>query len=247
MTIKTKQLALSLALLLTFFSSSVLKAQHQRYLVAKYMTNPASPLVADVLKTQVPDQQKYTEIMNQLSSHNYFFTLIYDLETNVSLYQLDSISSIPGINPGGNYEFVLKDKSDSLYGKEVFVGSEYYFVGNISELNWEITNETRKIGPYQTTKAISKNLRNCEVWFTTEIPVMSGPEVFAGLPGLVVQVESAFDTTNLQSVKFVPNDQGLLLGLKELKRETDNDKRISLKKVFESKSTTVTTMMNRTK
>lgn len=247
MTIKTKQFAICVALVLTVFSSFSLKAQDQRFLIAKYITNPASPLVVEVLRSQVPDQQKYTEIMSQLSNHNYFFTLIYDLETNVSLYQLDSISSVPGINPGGNYEFVLKDKSDSLYGKEVFVGNEYYFDGNISELNWEITNETRKIGPYQTTKAISKNMINCEVWFTTEIPVMSGPEVFAGLPGLVVQVESAFDKTNLQSVKFAPNDEGFLLNLEELKAETDNNKKISLKKVFESKSTTITKMMNSTK
>jgi len=60
--------------------------------------------------------------------------------------------------------------------------------------NWELTSETKKIGDFVCYKAIKKqNNRKSktleEAWYTSEIPVQFGPNIYNGLPGLVLEVK----------------------------------------------------------
>ena len=59
--------------------------------------------------------------------------------------------------------------------------------------DWEITNETKKIGEFTCYKAIRKKKSNDNaedvVWFTPQIPVQFGPILYNGLPGLVLEVQ----------------------------------------------------------
>ncbi|MFD2742883.1 MULTISPECIES: GLPGLI family protein [Sphingobacterium] len=236
-----------LGLLLTIFSALSLKAQEHRFLIAKYITNPASTVVVDMLKKQISDKDEFNKAMNQISKHNYYFTLIYDTENNTSLYRLDSASTIKGVNAGGNFDFAAKDKEGSIFGKENFVGNTHYFNGKTNEVKWEITNEKRKIGNYECIKAISKNLRKCEVWFTEKIPVNSGPEIFGGLPGLIIKVESAFDQTSLQSLKFVNDFKEFEPAFEKAQSEAIKNKKLPLDKIFESKNNTITMLLNANK
>lgn len=232
-----------LILLIICSSYSQLKAQENRFLVAKYVTNPTSSLIIDLLKEQIQDEEEYQSIINELNNHSYFFTLIYDTENNTSLYQLDSVSSVKNVNAGGNYEFVIRDKDNVLYAKENFVGSEYYLKGKLEELSWEITKEEKKIGEYNCVKAISKDLNHCSVWFTKDIPIISGPEIFSGLPGFILYLENALDQTSLQSLKFTDNVGNFMVNFENLKTETENNKKLTLKRVIESKNHTVMSML----
>ncbi len=232
--------------ILSLFTQQV-SAQEKRYLIAEYVTNPISPILVETLKKQVPDKDQYNEIMNQLSNHSYYFQLIYDTKSNQSIYKLDSLNRVKDVNAAGNFEFVIRESDGSILGKENFVQNVHYFEGNAKELNWEITSETRKIGNYDCTKAIFKNLREYAVWFTTEIPVMSGPEIFSGLPGLVLQVESVFDQTTLRSLKFVDSSQDFESAFEKAKFEADKSKKLALNKVFESKNNMATMIINQVK
>ncbi|MFW5700430.1 MAG: GLPGLI family protein [Cyclobacteriaceae bacterium] len=69
----------------------------------------------------------------------------------------------------------------------------------ISTLNWEITDETQEILGYTVRKAIAPSYEfeskselahgYAIAWFTTEIPIPSGPERYVGLPGLILKLE----------------------------------------------------------
>jgi len=59
------------------------------------------------------------------------------------------------------------------------------------DFGWQITSESKKIGEFECTKAISKPFRGrvYEVWFAPEIPVSSGPWKLCGLPGLILEAK----------------------------------------------------------
>jgi len=73
------------------------------------------------------------------------------------------------------------------------------------EIDWKITSETKKIGEYDTIKAIGKfRGRTYIVWFTNDIPFPIGPWKLKGLPGAILEAEDKekmFEIT-LVSVEF---------------------------------------------
>jgi GLPGLI family protein len=95
-------------------------------------------------------------------------------------------------------------KSDSIL--EVSTGNkDDFFIKFCKSYNWKITNDTTTIFGIQCVKAKSDS--GVTVWFAPSIPVNSGPGVFYGLPGLILQVSNnkyhqLFVTDNIQ--KEVP-------------------------------------------
>ncbi|GAA5087358.1 hypothetical protein GCM10023210_10090 [Chryseobacterium ginsengisoli] len=62
----------------------------------------------------------------------------------------------------------------------------------ISKLNWQIQNDTRKIGKFSCQKATLDFCgRKWEAWFTKEIPLNEGPYIFKGLPGLILSLKDS--------------------------------------------------------
>lgn len=67
-------------------------------------------------------------------------------------------------------------------------GIGFYYDEAIPE--WSLTADTSNINGVLCQKAITElGNRTWTAWFTTEIPISDGPYKFAGLPGLVVQVQ----------------------------------------------------------
>lgn len=66
-----------------------------------------------------------------------------------------------------------------------------------NDIEWEITDEEKMIGEYKVRKAITKSIEidpedeyyngNVIAWFTTDIPIPSGPGRYYGLPGLILE------------------------------------------------------------
>jgi GLPGLI family protein len=72
---------------------------------------------------------------------------------------------------------------------------ELFLISN-PKLVWELKNETKIIGKYQCTKATTIKQINSKgekvkvvAWFTSEIPIPFGPLGYAGLPGLILELE----------------------------------------------------------
>lgn len=67
---------------------------------------------------------------------------------------------------------------------------------------WELSDEKKKIGPYQVQKATTKwGGRNWTAWFSPEIPFSEGPYKFAGLPGLILEIFDEKDNYVFKIVK----------------------------------------------
>ena len=98
-----------------------------------------------------------------------------------------------------------------------------------ADFKWNLTDEIKILNGYEVQKAIGLS-HNTEgrgewdtgdviAWFTTEIPVSSGPERYYGLPGLIVKIEFSkrIMTCELEKVDFdsfptleIPNHQKVI-------------------------------------
>lgn len=62
----------------------------------------------------------------------------------------------------------------------------------LSKMKWRFTGEKKQVGPYPCRSAQTAfRGREYVAWYTDELPITHGPWKFAGLPGAIVEVESA--------------------------------------------------------
>lgn len=86
--------------------------------------------------------------------------------------------------------FRTHDEKDMLKVYDRVGMDVYWYKEAQPEFDWAVSDETRQIGPYRCRKATTTfRGRDWVAWFTEEIPVAEGPWKFAGLPGLIVQVQ----------------------------------------------------------
>ena len=121
-----------------------------------------------------------------------------------SLYQnLPEVSNSDVINESGargNFMMRMPTMNDIMYidlenNKRVeqkeFFDRNFLIEYDDDDTKWKITGNRKEILGYECMEAESvKNDEKITVWFTPLIPISAGPSNFAGLPGLVLAVET---------------------------------------------------------
>ena len=134
--------------------------------------------------------------------------------------------------PGNVYKNL---RTNSQLQNQEFYGKNFLVNDSLLSLNWNLNNESKKIGNYTCFKATSSvptetlawysfswdslsnktdstnlaekeiKMTTIEAWYTPQIPITNGPSDYGGLPGLILEV-SAGDTT-LLCYKIVLNPE----------------------------------------
>jgi len=72
---------------------------------------------------------------------------------------------------------------------DIFLGGNYLYIDNMSEIKWDIGKDTTTMLGYTCQKATTTfRGRNYTAWFAPEIPSNNGPWKFGGLPGLILKI-----------------------------------------------------------
>jgi GLPGLI family protein len=81
------------------------------------------------------------------------------------------------------------DKSVAVSEKEVY-GDKMLVTDSTRKIDWKITGETRDIAGYTCRRANALILDSIYVvaFYAEKIPVSGGPELFSGLPGMILMV-----------------------------------------------------------
>lgn len=71
-----------------------------------------------------------------------------------------------------------------------FLGKYFLIKGTPKGQNWKMTKDIKTINNYVCQKAVyvQDSLNTIEAWFSPQIPVSVGPETYAGLPGLILEM-----------------------------------------------------------
>lgn len=91
---------------------------------------------------------------------------------------------------------IWNDLSNSVSVSQRIVSGNIYLVkDSLIKIKWKITDETREIAGYNCRRANGIVLDSIYVvaFFTNKIPVESGPELFSGLPGMILGVALPYE------------------------------------------------------
>ena len=128
------------------------------------------------------------------------------------------------IASSGEGSTLYKDAAGNYLQEQEMMGKEYLIKDKAEPFEWELSEETKKIGNYTAQKAsftkivdskrFSTGMTEMEnvkdtlqvtVWFTPEIPVSHGPEYYFGLPGLILEVQNQGRTLICEKIELNPS------------------------------------------
>ncbi|MEN0049152.1 MAG: GLPGLI family protein [Bacteroidota bacterium] len=94
------------------------------------------------------------------------------------------VKMIRAINENITYHDI-KNKSTTM--QQGFMGKTFLIQDEAKKYAWKLSNESKEIAGYTCQKAtLEEEDRKVEAWFTTAIPIASGPSNFYGLPGVIL-------------------------------------------------------------
>jgi GLPGLI family protein len=131
----------------------------------------------------------------------------------------------------GEGSALYKNIADQTYLQEQeMMGKEYLVKDKSEPFEWELSEETKKIGNYTVQKAsftkivdsrqFSTGMTEMEnvkdtiqvtVWFSPEIPVSHGPEYYFGLPGLILEVQNQGRTLICEKIELNPSADPVII------------------------------------
>lgn len=81
-------------------------------------------------------------------------------------------------------------RNDTIYESRFGMSPNQKLVYPKPDFNWKITEKQKKIGEYTAHLATMTYYgRDFEAWFSYEVPIFTGPYIFGGLPGLILEFE----------------------------------------------------------
>lgn len=187
----------TLTLLIVFLTSAALYAQHieKPKLVVEYIFY---------------DNLNYMEYDSKLiigDSESIF-------ETKYSKFNTDKPTSNGNVitlnsKLSDQYQYV-NNVLDSLYSFETLDNKTYKVSEVNPKFNWNLNfSDTKKINNYTCNKATMEfRGRSYTAWFAPEIPYFIGPFKFAGLPGLILEIQDDTQTFkwSVTRLKFKNNN-----------------------------------------
>ena len=126
-------------------------------------------------------------------------TVLY-FKNNETIYKEKSAELTEGeVNQEANYMMAFKPKADIIYYNKKenknyiqkdFMGTEFLVKQTVTDYKWKIVMEQKMIKGYPCMKAQKEDsLYSVEVWFSSQIPVSSGPKGLYGLPGMILEAK----------------------------------------------------------
>lgn len=144
---------------------------------------------------------------------------------NSTTYEMDYLGNIdftdeePDVN--GNAVYALKAKSNPIiyknsayiYSVERVIMKPFLVKDTMNIFKWKLHPEKKTLLGYDCQKAtVSYRGSNYTAYFTSEIPIQTGPWKFYGLPGLILQVQSNDGTLKIDADKINIQNKNLVIG-----------------------------------
>ncbi len=154
--------------------------------------------------------------LEKIKRGNDIFTLEGKLLHNIneSVYINEEVVLKNEVSKKNNTKTTTVSKSPyQLYFKEYDKDSVYQQIGKVNSLTmiskiknygWKLTGEQKNIEGLMCEKAVSEDGK-IVAWYTSEIGVKGGPQLYDGLPGLIVFVQTPTTMYVVKDLKRLKN------------------------------------------
>ena len=208
--------------ILLFFLISSLHAQNfQGKAIYKTHRNPDLKISTGKNAPNADLQKKLHEQMKKMFQKTYTLNFTKTNSTYTQNKELEPEVKSGGVrvmvfgNGGGN-DILYKNTGEKRYvNKTEISGKQFLIKDTLKEYEWEMSSETKKIGKYTCYKATrtreeertsyimvdgeneeskEKVIVKTTVWYTPQIPINNGPDMYWGLPGLILEAHEGEQT-----------------------------------------------------
>ncbi|GAA0880609.1 GLPGLI family protein [Algoriphagus jejuensis] len=224
----------SLLLAGLFFAGAFITEASGQGLTGRAYYKTSSTIKFQMDSTQTSPEQM-AEIQAQLKKQMEKDYILSFTQTESMWRQAESLGGGPAtassggmtmvINTGSADRVLYKNVADQAYEQEQDVmGKEFLIKDALEPAEWELSEETKKIGNYTAQKATYSRIIDSQrfstgmtemeavkdtiqvvAWFTPEIPVAHGPENYFGLPGLILEVHNSGRILICEKIELNPS------------------------------------------
>lgn len=111
--------------------------------------------------------------------------------------------------------------------------SKYQYEEQQPFLNWVLGNDKKKILGYDCKSAtVEYRGRSYLAWYTSEIPINTGPYIFNNLPGLILEINDTSNRFHFLAVEINKNPMDIYLRNEESILEVTRDKFREIQKAY---------------
>ncbi|OAB79716.1 GLPGLI family protein [Cochleicola gelatinilyticus] len=199
--------------LFSFFFFGIVSAIAQDFNgIATYKTHRSVDLKMDSTQMNVEMQASLQAQLRKQFQKEYTLSFTPSESIYKEIEKLDTPAPSLGggitITVGGLSDVLYKNLKNSQYARQTeFIGKEFLVKDSLAVEDWVLEKESKNIGEYicfkaTLTKEVTEETYNSELediemvtktrvttaWYTPQIPVQNGPEMYGGLPGLILEI-----------------------------------------------------------
>lgn len=164
--------------------------------------------ISDKISERMGDGPEKDAVLAYMNKRKSYYTLTFAngksfFEKNNELS--DDDFGMGGMSPSYYVDFDKQEQTTVMN----FFGRQFLIIDSTKNMNWVFTNETRQIGDFECVKATTGDTVEIVAWFSMATPIPAGPNVYYGLPGLVVEAVIGPVTYTLTEIKVLDKDPKL--------------------------------------
>jgi GLPGLI family protein len=182
-------------------------------------------------------------INNSVETHTSLMTQEMVLLSNdgISLYESMSsykgnkekskyVGSVSGITlnmRNDNSKIYRNQASKELISQKIMFDKGFLIIDKMKIFDWNLLNEDEEINGYKCKKAVTGDI---VAWYCPDIPVNDGPDIFWGLPGLILKLQ--YQNIIITAIKVNQLDNNIIIEKPEKGKKTT---RKAFDKLYEKK------------
>lgn len=207
-----KKILFPLLISVTVFSQDKLVVEYESTLefdVSKSFIMTSTSLGSESTTNIGANKELEQKVKEAMTKPNYYTLTLTPQESDFRM-----VEKVENEQPTGGMMIKMAPSSGITYKnlKENIIlesnssfNQDFLITDEIKTYDWKISNESKEILGYEVRKAeaVVDSTTNLIAWYAPKLTYKNGPDVYGGLPGLIMEIEVNSDSPDRGKRKFI--------------------------------------------